>query len=55
MTNEEAKKLICINAGNQKVLKQDQIYTVLRIDGDRVYINEYKRFSFLLSRFEVIG
>lgn len=47
-------KLKCINAGNQKVLKLNHIYTVTKIDGDRVYIEEYKRYSFLMSRFEVI-
>lgn len=48
-------KLKCINSEKQKVLKNDEIYTILKIDGDRVWINEYKRFSFLLSRFEVVN
>lgn len=48
-------KIKCINSDNQKVLKLGNIYTVLKIEGDRVYIEEYKRFSFLLSRFEVIN
>ena len=53
MTEQEIK-LKCINSDNQKVLKLENIYTVLKYDGDRVYVNEYKRFSFLLSRFEVV-
>ena len=52
--SEQEIKLKCINADNQKVLKLGNTYTALKYDGDRVYINEYKRFSFLLSRFEVI-
>lgn len=48
------KKIRCINDSGQKVLKINSIYTVLKMDGDRVYIEEYKRFSFLFSRFEVI-
>lgn len=47
-------KIKCISDKNQKVLKIGSTYTVLKVDGDRVYINEYKRFSFLLTRFEVI-
>lgn len=56
-------KLLCIDDSDQKVLKLGQIYTVSndvnhsmmsQKDG-RVYINEWKRFSFLTSRFEVIN
>ena len=48
-------KIRCINDSGQKVLKKGRVYTVLKMDGDRVYIEEYKRFSFLFSRFEVIN
>ena len=51
---EKKTKLKCINAIGQKVLKLNQTYTAMEQDGDRVYIEEYKRFSFLLSRFEVM-
>ena len=54
LDNKEIKVLKCINSDKQKVLKEGNFYTVLKLDGDRVYINEYKRFSFLLSRFEVV-
>lgn len=47
-------KLKCINDNGQKVIKKGRVYTVLKMDGGRVYIKEYKRFSFLFSRFEVI-
>ncbi|WVH13549.1 hypothetical protein [Acinetobacter phage vB_AbaM_fThrA] len=47
-------KLKCINDDGQKVLKLNRIYNSVKIDGDRVWIEEYKRYSFLLSRFEVI-
>lgn len=55
-------KLRCINDSNQKVLVKGEIYTVSddvhhkdqsQKDG-RVYLNEWKRFSFLINRFEVI-
>ena len=48
-------KVKCINSEGQRVLKLGNIYTALKIVGDRAYIKEYKRFSFLLSRFEVIS
>ena len=50
----EGQKIKCINADKNKVLKFGSIYTVLKDDGDRVWINEYKRYSFLISRFEVV-
>lgn len=52
---KEGQKIKCINADKNKVLKIGSIYTVLKDDGDRVYIDEYKRFSFLKNRFEVIN
>lgn len=45
----EGQKLLCINAENQKVLKTGKIYTVdttLSTTEDRVYVKEWKRFSF---------
>ena len=54
-TTEMQIKLKCINSNGQKVLEKGKSYTLLNLDGDRVYINEYKRYSFLLSRFEVIS
>ncbi len=51
----EGQKIKCINANKNRVLKLGGVYTVLKDDGDRVYIDEYKRFSFLKSRFEVIN
>lgn len=53
--NETQIKLKCINSSGQKVLEKGKLYTLLNLDGDRVYINEYKRYSFLLSRFEVVN
>ena len=56
------QKLLCIDATNQKVLEHGRVYTVsddpthLREnqEGGRVYIKEWRRFSFNVSRFEVI-
>lgn len=47
-------KLKCINDKGQKVLKLNGIYSSIKVDGNRVWINEWKRFSFLLDRFEVV-
>lgn len=49
-------KLKCINDAGSKWLELGKIYTFDKYDSfeNRVYIKEYKRFSFLVSRFEVI-
>ena len=47
-------KIKCTNDQGQKILKVGNIYSVMRDDGDRIYINEHKRFSFLKNRFEVV-
>ena len=52
------QKIRCINADKQKVLKLDNIYTVdatLNTQEDRVFVKEWKRFSFSKSRFELVG
>lgn len=56
MNQRESKKLRCINADNSKYLELGKIYTFDKNDTfeNRVYVKEYKRFSFLWSRFEVI-
>ena len=54
----EGQKLLCINAENQKVLKTGKIYTVdttLNTTEDRVYVKEWKRFSFSKDRFKLLG
>ena len=51
--NDETK-IVCIDDTKQKVLKKGSIYTVdttLNTSDDRVYIKEWKRFSFSKSRF----
>lgn len=51
-------KLVCIDDKGQKVLKKGSFYTVSRTDDyngrNRVYIEEYKRFSFSKDRFEKV-
>lgn len=47
-------KLLCINDEKQSILKCGEIYTVLKLDRNRVYIKENRRFSFLLTRFQVL-
>lgn len=55
MNIEKGVSLVCVDDSNQKILKRGKIYTVLELDrGGRVYIEEHKRFSFLIKRFEVV-
>lgn len=52
----EGQKIICIDDSNQKVLKAGKIYTVdttLNTTEDRVYVKEWKRFSFSKDRFKL--
>lgn len=49
------QKIICVDDTNQKVLKKGIIYTVdetFNAPEDRVFIKEWKRFSFSKGRFE---
>ena len=51
------QKIKCIDDSKQKVLKVGEIYTVdttLSTTDNRVYIEEWKRFSFSMSRFELV-
>ena len=53
----EGQKIRCVNANNQKVLKLGEIYTVgttILTTDNRVYIKEWKRFSFSKGRFEIV-
>ena len=52
----DGQKLLCVNDDNQKTLKAGKIYTVdttLGTTPDRVYVKEWKRFSFSKDRFEL--
>ena len=54
----DGQKIKCINSDNQKVLKLGEIYTVdttMLTADNRVYIKEWKRFSFSKDRFEIVG
>ena len=51
------QKVKCIDDSKQKVLKIGEIYTVdttLCTTDNRVFIKEWKRFSFSVSRFELV-
>ena len=58
MGNKNVKvdcKIVCIDDTKQKILKSGNTYTVLELDRhNRVFIEEHKRFSFLIKRFEVL-
>ena len=52
------QKRLCIDDSNQRVLKAGKIYTVdttLSTTEDRVYVKEWKRFSFSKDRFKLLG
>ena len=54
----EGQKIVCVDDSNQKVLKVGKVYTVdntLNTTENRVYVKEWKRFSFYKSRFKLIG
>ena len=51
------QKILCIDDTKQKVLKKGNIYTVdetFNAHEDRVFIKEWKRFSFSNGRFEEV-
>lgn len=50
---KQGDKIICINNTKSNFLEIGKKYTVYQMDSftNRVYIAEYKRFSFLISRF----
>lgn len=50
-------KIRCIDDSKQKVLKLGEVYTVdktFNAPDNRVYIKEWKRFSFSITRFELV-
>ena len=52
---KHGEKVVCVDASDQKVLKLGNVYTVdktLNTSDNRVFIEEWKRFSFSESRFE---
>ena len=52
---KHGEKVVCVDASDQKVLELGTVYTVdktLNAPENRVFIEEWKRFSFLESRFE---
>ena len=54
---KHGQKIICIDADKQKVLKLGEIYTVdktFNAPDNRIFIKEWKRFSFSMSRFELV-
>ena len=55
---EDGDKIRCIDGSKQKTLELGKVYTVdtsMNTTEDRVHIKENKRFSFLKSRFELVG
>ena len=55
---EGGDKIRCCGGSKQKTLELGKVYTVdtsMNTTEDRVYVKENKRFSFLKSRFELVG
>ena len=55
---KHGQKIKCINDEKQIVLKLGEIYTVdktFNAPDNRVFIKEWKRFSFSESRFEIVN
>lgn len=56
---QDGVKLLCIVDTGQKILEYGKVYTVHNPVGvytpdGKVYIQEHKRFAFLLTRFKII-
>lgn len=52
---KHGEKVICVDASDQRVLKLGEVYTVdktFNAPENRVFIQEWKRFSFSESRFD---
>ena len=52
---KHGQKVVCVDASDQKVLKLGSLYTIdktFNSPENRVFIKEWKRFSFSESRFE---
>ena len=55
---EDGDKIRCIDSSEQNTLKLNEVYTVdtsINTTDNRVYVKENKRFSFLKSRFKLVG
>ena len=54
---KHGEKVVCVDASDQKVLKLGNVYTVdktFNAPDNRVFIEEWKRFSFSESRFDLL-
>ena len=52
---KHCERVVCVDASDQKVLKLGSLYTIdktFNSPENRVFIKEWKRFSFSESRFE---
>lgn len=49
---EEGDRIECVDANDQRYLKPGQVYEVRKVDGHKLYVVGYQRFSFLSSRFK---
>lgn len=48
--------IVCIDDSKQSIVKKGEQYTVRLLDGkSRVGIEEHKRFTYLIKRFELVG
>lgn len=52
---EVGDKIECIDATGQRYLKLGAVYTVGTPDGHKIFVDGYRRYSFLTSRFRHVG
>lgn len=50
---KKGDKLVCIEDEGQRIVKKGKVYTVRQVVDHRVYIEEHKRFSYLIERFRL--
>ena len=51
---ESGDKIECVDATGQRYLKLGQVYTAAGPDGSKIFVDGYRRYSFLTKRFKHI-
>lgn len=52
MNFKSGEKIVCVDASGQRYLKAGMVYEAATPDGEKVFVNGYRRYSFLKTRFK---
>lgn len=55
MTFKSGDKIVCVDATGQRYLKEGREYVASTPDGDKTFVDGYRRYSFLKTRFRKAG